>query len=92
VVGSDDWSQRRGHIYGTILVDADHRRPIELLPDRTATSLADWLQAHPSIEILTRDRSTTYAEGAARGAPRAVQVADRFHVLDDLGRCGRTCA
>lgn len=85
VVGIDDWSQRRGHTYGTILVDADQRRPIELLPDRTAKSLADWLQTHPSIEILTRDRSTTYAEGAARGAPRAVQVADRFHVLDDLG-------
>jgi transposase len=85
VVGVDDWSQRRGHTYGTILVDADQRRPVELLPDRTAASLAGWLQGHPSVEIVTRDRSATYAEGAARGAPQAVQVADRFHVLDDLG-------
>jgi transposase len=85
VLGVDDWSQRRGHTYGTILVDAEQRRPVELLSDRTATSLAEWLQAHPSIEVVTRDRSTTYAEGATRGAPQAVQVADRFHVIDDLG-------
>ncbi|MDQ6672013.1 MAG: ISL3 family transposase [Chloroflexota bacterium] len=85
VVGVDDWSQRRGHTYGTILVDADQRRPIELLPDRTADTLASWLEIHPSIELVTRDRSTAYAEGAARGAPQAVQVADRFHVIDDLG-------
>jgi hypothetical protein len=85
VVGVDDWSQRRGQRYGTILVDADRRRPIELLPDRTAASLAEWLQVHPSVEIVTRDRSTAYAEGATRGAPHAVQVADRFHVVDDLG-------
>src|SRR5262252_7383662 len=57
VLGVDDWSQRRGHTYGTILVDADQRRPVDLLPDRTATSLADWLHAHPSVEIVTRDRS-----------------------------------
>jgi transposase len=85
VLGVDDWSQRRGHTYGTILVDADRRRPVELLPDRTATSLAHWLHAHPSVESITRDRSTTYAEGASRGAPDAVQVADRFHLIDDLG-------
>jgi transposase len=85
VLGVDDWSQQRGHTYGTILVDAEQRRPVELLPDRTATSLAEWLQAYPSIEVVTRDRSATYAEGAARGAPQAIQVADRFHVIDDLG-------
>jgi hypothetical protein len=85
VLGVDDWSQRRGHRYGTILVDADQRRPIDLLPDRAAASLADWLHGHPSVEIVTRDRSTSYAEGAAQGAPQARQVADRFHILDDLG-------
>jgi transposase len=85
VVGVDDWSQRRGRSYSTILVDADRRRPVELLPDRTAASLAEWLQAHPSVEIVTHDRSTAYTEGAAHGAPQAVQVADRFHLLDDLG-------
>jgi transposase len=85
VLGVDDWSQRRGHTFGTLLVDADQRRPIELLQDRTAATLASWLETHPSIEVVTRDRSTAYAEGAARGAPQAVQVADRFHVIDDLG-------
>ena len=81
VLGVDDWSQQRGHTYGTILVDAEQRRPVELLPDRTATSLAEWLQAYPSIEVVTRDRSATYAEGAARGAPQAIQVADRFQAM-----------
>jgi transposase len=85
VLGVDDWSQRRGRTFGTILVDADQRRPIELLPDRTAATLASWLVAHPSVEVVTRDRSTAYAEGATRGTPNAQQVADRFHVVDDLG-------
>jgi len=85
VLGVDDWSQRRGRTYGTILVDEERHRPVELLEDRMAATLARWLEAHPSIEVLTRDRSTAYAEGAARGAPQAVQVADRFHLIDDLG-------
>jgi hypothetical protein len=70
VLGVDDWSQRRGRTYGTILIDADQRRPIDLLLDRTAASLAGWLVAHPSLEVVTRDRSTAYAEGQ-RGEHRA---------------------
>jgi len=85
VLGVDDWSQRRGRTYGTILIDADQRRPIELLPDRTAATLASWHVAHSSVEVVTRDRSTAYAEGATRGAPNAQQVADKFHLVDDLG-------
>jgi transposase len=86
VLGVDDWSQRRGHTYGTILVDADQRRPIDRLPDRTATTLATWLEAHSGIEIVTRDRSGAYGEAVGRGAPSAVQGADRFHLVEDVGK------
>jgi transposase len=85
VLGVDDWAKRRGCSYGTILVDEERRRPIGLLADRTAETLATWLQAHPGVEVLTRDRSVAYAEGATRGAATAVQGADRFHLVKNLG-------
>jgi hypothetical protein len=71
-----------GRRNGTILVDEEGRHPIKLLQDRTAATLARWLETHPGVEVLARDRSTGYAEGATRGAPQAVQVADRFHLID----------
>lgn len=84
VVGVDDWCFRRGRRYGAILVDLERRQVLDLLPDREAETLASWLQAHPSIEVISRDRGASFAEGASQGAPQARQVADRFHVLKNL--------
>jgi transposase len=84
VLGVDDFSFRRGRIFGTILVDLEKHKVIDVLEDRDSTSFATWLKAHPGVEIISRDRGQIYAQGATDGAPEAAQVADRWHVLQNL--------
>ena len=84
VLGIDDWAIRKGQTYGTILVDLEKRRPIDLLPDREATSVEQWLKSHPGVQIISRDRGTYYIKGATEGAPDAIQVADRWHLLKNI--------
>jgi transposase len=83
-LGIDDFALRRGRKYGTILVDLTLHRVIDLLPDRTAATAKAWMQAHPEIELVSRDRGGDYASAARQGAPQAVQTADRFHIVKNL--------
>jgi transposase len=84
VLGIDDWAKKKGHSYGTILVDLERRRVVDLLPDRTAETLEKWLKAHPKVEVVSRDRYQPYIDGIRAGVPEALQVADRWHLLKNL--------
>jgi transposase len=84
LLGVDEWAYRRRLDFKTILVDLSTRKPIELLADASAATFASWLQAHPGVSVIARDRAGTFAEGARQGAPDAVQVADRFHLMQNL--------
>lgn len=86
VLGVDDFAFRKGHTYGTVLVDLERRKVVDLLPERSQESLVAWLRKHPEIRVATRDRSNIYREGLAKGAPGAVQVTDRWHLLHNLER------
>jgi len=91
VLGIDDWSWRRGHRFGTILVDLERQCPVDLLPDRAVETVVDWLKAHPGVAVISRDRAQCYAEAARQGAPDAVQVADRWHLLKNLAEALERC-
>jgi transposase len=84
VLGVDDWAKRKGQSYGTILVDHERKCVVDLLDDRSPETLAKWLRSHPGVAIVTRDRAESYAQGIREGAPEALQVADRWHLLKNL--------
>jgi len=83
-LGLDDFSFRRGRTFGTVLVDLQRHQILDLLPDRQKETAAAWMQTHPEITHVSRDRSSEYASAVAAGAPQAIQVADRFHVAKNL--------
>jgi len=91
IVGIDDWAFRKGRRYGTLIIDLQRHRVVDLLPDAIAESLATWLKAHPSIEIISRDRAGVYAEGARQDAPQAQPVADRWHLSKNLAEAVERC-
>jgi hypothetical protein len=84
VLGIDDWAKRKGQTYGTILVDLEAHQPVGVLDSRTAEAVAAWLKAHPEVEVVSRDRGGEYIKGISDGAPKAEQVADRWHLLSNL--------
>lgn len=85
VVGIDEWAIRKGQRYGSILVDLERHRPIDLLPEHASEPITKWFEDHPSVEIVARDRASIYTEALAKGAPQAQQVADRWHLTQNVG-------
>jgi transposase len=84
VVGLDDWSWKRRLRYGTLICDLESSRPIEVLPDREVKTVSEWFENHPTVEIVSRDRSSEYAKAIKKGAPQALQVADLWHLAKNL--------
>ncbi|GAA4989936.1 hypothetical protein GCM10023205_71470 [Yinghuangia aomiensis] len=91
-VGIDEYATRKGRAYGTVIIDLEAHRPIDVLPDRETSTVAAWLKERPGIEIVCRDRAPFFAEAAAVGAPNAVQVADRWHLWHNLSEATERAA
>jgi transposase len=84
IVGIDDWSWKRGLLYATLICNLENHRPIDVLPDRSVETVSRWFEQRPSVEIVSRDRSSEYAAGISKGAPQALQVADLWHIGKNL--------
>jgi len=84
VLGIDDFAMKRGDSYGTIVVNIETSKPLTLLPDRTADAVLPWLKRHQEIEVVSRDRASAYADAVKRALPHATQVADRYHLVQNL--------
>ncbi|MCL6443752.1 MAG: ISL3 family transposase [Alicyclobacillus sp.] len=85
MIGIDDWAYRRGQRYGTIICDLKRHRVVDILPDRSVSTMANWLRAHPGIQVISSDRAGAYADAIRQALPSATQVADRWHLLKNLG-------
>jgi transposase len=86
VIGIDDWAWKRGHRYGSIVCDLERREIVDVLPDREAATVEAWLADHPEVEIVSRDRGGGYGQAVARAAPDVVQVADRWHLMENASQ------
>ena len=84
VVGIDDWAWKRGHRYGTIICDLERHRIVDVLPDREAATVEAWFSTRPSIRVVSRDRGGGYGQAVTRALPRAIQVADRWHLMENM--------
>jgi transposase len=80
----DDWSWKRGLRYGTLICDLESNKPLDVLADRSVETVSAWLEKRPSIQVVSRDRSSEYAAAISKGTPQALQVADLWHVGKNL--------